>query len=171
MSREASTEEAARLLPTLISPLIDLGHQLTDLTIRELRKNKVELLFLSTGSFWFSDPSPAALPRQRTDAATKSYPRLAVDDSVLQMASVRQLQARFATRVLQKASREDHYEFKRQMSSFEMYKPPRLSETLVSSNTFVEIDERSSMIICRGWVLQSAYAATTSCTTKADTTV
>ena len=86
---------AAALVPTI-----------SDFSLRDLRKNKIDAVFLSSGPFW--ETGSAHFPRQRPSKDPTPFRRLAVDSTTFHLAMVRIAQNSTQAGYLHKVPREAH---------------------------------------------------------------
>ncbi|RCI07278.1 hypothetical protein CU098_013976 [Rhizopus stolonifer] len=117
------------VLMTLIHPILaELILSTNDLSIRDLRKNKIEHLLVSTGRFWFTHEQPANLfPRYMSD--TKStFQILDIPPEVFSVGMLRISHIQFLTNYLIRYPREV-YAVKKTLQDYEpMPVPGRLHE-------------------------------------------
>ncbi|KAL8281150.1 hypothetical protein RQP46_006508 [Phenoliferia psychrophenolica] len=86
---------AAALVPTI-----------SDFSLRDLRKNKLEHVFLSSGAFWEAGTAP--FPRQSPTTDPTPFRRLAIDSTTFHLAMVRIAQNATQAGYLRKVPREAH---------------------------------------------------------------
>lgn len=79
---------------------------ISDFSLRDLRKNKIDAVFLSSGPFW--ETGSAHFPRQRPSKDPTPFRRLAVDSTTFHLAMVRIAQNSTQAGYLHKVPREAH---------------------------------------------------------------
>ena len=92
VSREAhASSDLLRLMAFALPSAAALAPLVSDFSLRDLRKNKVEPIFLTGGAFWFSGdhPSVMALPHTPSLRGDHTFRTLKVDETVFRVAMVR----------------------------------------------------------------------------------
>ncbi|CAO3616048.1 unnamed protein product [Cunninghamella echinulata] len=106
-------------LMTIIHPIItQLVLSTNELSVRDLRKNKIETLLSSTGRFWFLHEQPMSMfPRHLTDQKT-SFKILVIPDDIFGVAMLRISHIQFLTNLLTRYPREV-YAIKKTFQNYE----------------------------------------------------
>ncbi|KAI9323892.1 hypothetical protein BX666DRAFT_1891447 [Dichotomocladium elegans] len=117
MARE--NHEDGLPLMTLIHPILaELVLSTNELSTRDLRKNKVEHLLVSTGQFWFTNEQPASMfPRRLTDPRTP-FTILEIPWEIFGVAMLRVSHIQFLTNFLLRYPREV-YAIKKTLREYE----------------------------------------------------
>ncbi|KAK4517879.1 uncharacterized protein ATC70_001227 [Mucor velutinosus] len=107
------------ILMTLIHPILaELTLSTNDLSIRDLRKNKIEHLLVSTGRFWFTHEQPADLfPRYLSNNKTP-FTVLDIPPEIFSVAMLRISHIQFLTNYLARYPREV-YAVKKTLQDYE----------------------------------------------------
>ncbi|EPB92734.1 hypothetical protein HMPREF1544_00463 [Mucor circinelloides 1006PhL] len=107
------------ILMTLIHPILaELTLSTNDLSIRDLRKNKIEHLLVSTGRFWFTHEQPAELfPRYLSNTKTP-FTVLDIPPEIFSVAMLRISHIQFLTNYLARYPREV-YAVKKTLQDYE----------------------------------------------------
>ncbi|OBZ81670.1 Protein unc-80 [Choanephora cucurbitarum] len=107
------------VLMTLVHPILaELVLSTNDLSIRDLRKNKIEHLLVSTGRFWFTHEQPANMfPRFMMDDKSSFY-LLDIPPEVFSVAMLRISHVQFLTNYLIRYPREV-YAVKKTLQDYE----------------------------------------------------
>ncbi|KAL9543156.1 hypothetical protein MBANPS3_008253 [Mucor bainieri] len=107
------------VLMTLIHPILaELTLSTNDLSIRDLRKNKIEHLLVSTGRFWFTHEQPAGLfPRYLSNSKTP-FTVLDIPPEIFSVAMLRISHIQFLTNYLARYPREV-YAVKKTLQDYE----------------------------------------------------
>lgn len=107
------------VLMTLIHPILaELTLSTNDLSIRDLRKNKIEHLLVSTGRFWFTHEQPADLfPRYLSNNKTP-FTVLDIPPEIFSVAMLRISHIQFLTNYLARYPREV-YAVKKTLQDYE----------------------------------------------------
>lgn len=107
------------ILMTLIHPILaELTLSTNDLSIRDLRKNKIEHLLVSTGRFWFTHEQPAELfPRYLSNNKTP-FTVLDIPPEIFSVAMLRISHIQFLTNYLARYPREV-YAVKKTLQDYE----------------------------------------------------
>ncbi|KAI8070196.1 hypothetical protein BDF21DRAFT_454313 [Thamnidium elegans] len=107
------------VLMTLIHPILaELILSTNDLSIRDLRKNKIEHLLSSTGRFWFTHEQPADMfPRYLSDEKTP-FSVLDIPSEIFSVAMLRISHIQFLTNYLVRYPREV-YTVKKSLQDYE----------------------------------------------------
>ncbi|KAM0751576.1 hypothetical protein T439DRAFT_324763 [Meredithblackwellia eburnea MCA 4105] len=108
LSRESDAKNPLGILSSVLPSTSSLVHVVPEFSLRELRKNKVEQIFLSTGPFWFDSHSPSTsmFPREAPVRDLSPYRRLAVNSTTFQLATSRVAQNALQASYLRLAPRE-----------------------------------------------------------------
>lgn len=107
------------ILMTLIHPILaELILSTNDLSIRELRKNKIEHLLVSTGRFWFTHEQPAELFPRYLSNTKSSLTVLDIPQEVFYVALLRISHIQFLTNYLIRYPREV-YAVKKTLQDYE----------------------------------------------------
>lgn len=112
-------KEEGLVLMMLIHPLlVELAMSTNELSIRDLRKNKIEHLLASTGRFWFINEQPASMfPRRITQQGTP-FAFLDIPWEVFSVAILRTSHIQFLTNFLARYPREV-YAIKKTLQEYE----------------------------------------------------
>ncbi|KAG2213031.1 hypothetical protein INT47_011180 [Mucor saturninus] len=107
------------VLMTIIHPILaELTLSTNDLTIRDLRKNKIEHLLVSTGRFWFTHEQPADMfPRYLSNDKT-TFTILDIPPEIFSVAMLRISHIQFLTNYLVRYPREV-YAVKKTLQDYE----------------------------------------------------
>jgi hypothetical protein len=148
---------AALLIPVAAA----LASSVKELTVRDMRKNKVEYLFIAPGPFWFHEPAPSSFPRF-FPGDTSPYRRLSLPPSILDVATIRTSQASLISDYLQENPREA-YTIKKMVESLSL--PIMESRSLLNLSlpvlSFSELDRVNrkqqdltaiSLLVARSWL-------------------
>lgn len=109
VSREPrASSDLLRLMSFALPSAAALAPLVSDFSLRDLRKNKVEPIFLSGGGFWFSGdhPSVMALPHTPSLRGDHTFRTLKVDETVFRVAMVRVAQVSLQGGYVAKVPRE-----------------------------------------------------------------
>ncbi|KAI8888495.1 hypothetical protein K501DRAFT_303334 [Backusella circina FSU 941] len=119
MAREPKYKDRALTMMTLIHPVLsELVFSSNDLTLRDLRKSKVEHLLISTGNFWFTHEQPMDMfPRGPSNNMTP-FSLLNIQMEVFLVAMLRISHIQFLTNYLVRYPREV-YAVKRILQDYE----------------------------------------------------
>lgn len=103
-AREASSKDPLRLSSLVLPAAAALTSLVSDFSLRDLRKNKIELFFLSTGSFWYESSAPAIsmFPQRAPPVDHNPYRHLLIDSTTFQVAMLRIAQNSLHTSYLRK---------------------------------------------------------------------
>lgn len=112
-------KEEGLVLMMMIHPLLaELAMSTNELSIRDLRKNKIEHLLASTGRFWFINEQPASMfPRRVTQQGTP-FAFLDIPWEVFTVAILRTSHIQFLTNFLARYPREV-YAIKKTLQEYE----------------------------------------------------
>lgn len=118
--RENKHQKDGLELMTLVHPILaELTLSTNDLSIRDLRKNKIEHLLVSTGRFWFTHEQPAELfPRSLSDNDKTPFSVLDIPPDIFSVAMLRISHIQFLTNYLSRYPREV-YAIKKTMQDYE----------------------------------------------------
>ncbi|KAI9480946.1 MAG: hypothetical protein EXX96DRAFT_649501 [Benjaminiella poitrasii] len=107
------------VLMTLIHPILaELTLSTNDLSIRDLRKNKIEHLLVSTGRFWFTHEQPAELFPRFLATEKTPFKVLDIPESIFSVAMLRISHIQFLTNYLIRYPREV-YAVKKTLQDYE----------------------------------------------------
>lgn len=120
LMRENKKKKDGLVLMTLIHPILaELTLSTNDLSIRDLRKNKIEHLLVSTGRFWFTHEQPADLfPRYLSNSHTTPFTVLDIPPEIFSVAMLRISHIQFLTNYLARYPREV-YAVKKTLQDYE----------------------------------------------------
>ncbi|KAI8969954.1 hypothetical protein BDF20DRAFT_915847 [Mycotypha africana] len=135
------------ILMTLIHPILaELILSTNDLSIRDLRKNKIEHLLISTGRFWFTHEQPAGIfPRYLSDVRTP-FTILDIPQEIFSVAVLRISHIQFLTNYLIRYPREV-YAVKKMLQDYEPLPIPSVKESTrwaTQEDYFPDIAQRSN---------------------------
>jgi hypothetical protein len=118
--RESKNKKDGLVLMTLVHPILaELTLSTNDLSIRDLRKNKIEHLLVSTGRFWFTHEQPTDLfPRYLSDNDKTPFSVLDIPPELFSVAMLRISHIQFLTNYLARYPREV-YAVKKTMQDYE----------------------------------------------------
>ncbi|CAO3693673.1 unnamed protein product [Rhizopus microsporus] len=107
------------VLMTLIHPILaELTLSTNDLAIRDLRKNKIEHLLVSTGKFWFTHEQPMDIFPRYLSSSHHSFTVLKIPQQIFSVASLRISHIQFLTNYLLRFPREV-YAVKKTLQDYE----------------------------------------------------
>ncbi|KAI9278075.1 hypothetical protein BY458DRAFT_554083 [Sporodiniella umbellata] len=106
-------------LMTLVHPLLaELALSTNDLSVRDLRKNKIEHLLVSTGKFWFTHEQPADMFPRFLTTEQHDFAVLNIPEQIFSVASLRISHIQFLTNYLVRFPREV-YAVKKSLQDYE----------------------------------------------------
>ncbi|KAI8645348.1 hypothetical protein BD408DRAFT_440925 [Parasitella parasitica] len=107
------------VLMTLIHPILaELTLSTNDLSIRDLRKNKIEHLLVSTGRFWFTHEQPAEVFPRYLSSNSTPFTVLDIPAEIFNVAMLRISHIQFLTNYLARYPREV-YAVKKTLQDYE----------------------------------------------------
>ncbi|KAI7906519.1 uncharacterized protein BX663DRAFT_496742 [Cokeromyces recurvatus] len=116
--RENKKREGLALM-TLMHPILaELTLSTNDLSIRDLRKNKIEHLLISTGRFWFTHEQPAELFPRNVSSEKTPFIVLDIPEDIFSVAMLRISHIQFLTNYLIRYPREV-YAVKKTLQDYE----------------------------------------------------
>jgi hypothetical protein len=120
LMRESKNKKDGLVLMTLVHPILaELTLSTNDLSIRDLRKNKIEHLLVSTGRFWFTHEQPTELfPRYLSNNDKTPFNVLDIPPEIFSVAMLRISHIQFLTNYLTRYPREV-YAVKKTMQDYE----------------------------------------------------
>lgn len=167
LSRDPKSLNSLQLFALTLPSAAALAPLVSDFSLRDLRKNKVEPLFLSTGAFWYEGAMVRApmFPQSRPLDDPFPFRRLAIDSTTFRVALVRVAQNSIAEGYLRKAPR-DAFTLKKLLGQLSLPSMMDLPATLdakvflprgsiaVAKMPRAQQDERSiSALVARSWLL------------------
>ncbi|KAG1470282.1 hypothetical protein G6F56_002773 [Rhizopus delemar] len=106
-------------LMTLVHPLLaELALSTNDLSVRDLRKNKIEHLLVSTGKFWFTHEQPADMFPRYLSNDKHNFSVLDIPQQIFSVACLRISHIQFLTNYLVRFPREV-YAVKKSLQDYE----------------------------------------------------
>jgi hypothetical protein len=161
----AKTEKLGSIdIMALVLPVAAaLAPSVNELSVRDMRKNKVEYLFIASGSFWFNEPAPPTFPRF-FPGDVSTYRRLTLTPSILNVATIRTAQSSLISAYLQENPREA-YGIKKMVESLSLPimglksvqdsspRPTTLSIELGRVNRQQQDLETISLLVARSWLI------------------
>ncbi|KAI8875679.1 hypothetical protein K501DRAFT_233277 [Backusella circina FSU 941] len=119
LARESKRKDEALVLMTLIHPILaELILSTNDLSIRDLRKNKIEHLLISTGRFWFTHEQPMEMFPRYLSSNRTPFSVLDIPLEIFSVTMTRLSHIQFLTNYLTRYPREV-YAVKKTLQDYE----------------------------------------------------
>ncbi|KAI8985163.1 hypothetical protein BDB01DRAFT_721630 [Pilobolus umbonatus] len=133
MSRE--TKQDSMVLMTLIHPILaELTLSTNDLSIRDLRKNKIEHLLASSGKFWFTHEQPMEMFPRYLSNHKSPFTKLNIPSEVFSVGMLRVSHIQFLINYLTRYPR-DVYAVKKSLQDYEPTPIPHGNKKMASHDT------------------------------------